>query len=63
MRHLISLNSAAQRGIELAQTASSPEKHTLYLKMASVWGNKVTPQKPEVCKNVDNSGLSEARQH
>jgi len=23
--------------IELAQTASSPEKHTLYLKMGSVW--------------------------
>jgi acid phosphatase class B len=23
--------------IELAQTASSPEKHALYLKMASVW--------------------------
>jgi acid phosphatase class B len=23
--------------IELARTASSPEKHTLYLKMASVW--------------------------
>jgi len=23
--------------IELAQMASSPEKHTLYLKMASVW--------------------------
>jgi len=23
--------------IELAQTASSPEKHTLYLKMSSVW--------------------------
>jgi hypothetical protein len=23
--------------LELAQTTSSPEKHTLYLKMASVW--------------------------
>jgi hypothetical protein len=23
--------------MELAQTASSPEKHALYLKMASVW--------------------------
>ena len=23
--------------IELAQTASSPEKHALYIKMASVW--------------------------
>jgi len=27
----------ARECIELAQTASSPEKHALYLKMASVW--------------------------